>query len=177
MKENPYTLNETVKSPATTEIVVPEMQSDTGLNDEGGFFVSKVDSLVDWARKNSLWPLPLGLSDIDITIVDDPEDIVIVTAPVTDSDQCTPVNGSVELQNITLDAATTNTEAGFEALETAGYVWDVLQSDASTLEKTFDVAATAAIFPGATALAPGTYYIRATNPPGWSRVSKRPLLT
>jgi NADH-quinone oxidoreductase subunit B len=46
----------------TTEIVVPEAQTPTGLNDEGGFFVTRVDALVDWARKNSLWPLPLGLS-------------------------------------------------------------------------------------------------------------------
>ncbi|HTE04810.1 MAG TPA: NADH-quinone oxidoreductase subunit NuoB, partial [Planctomycetota bacterium] len=42
--------------------MVPETQSPTGLNDEGGFFVTRVDALVDWARKNSLWPLPLGLS-------------------------------------------------------------------------------------------------------------------
>ncbi len=46
----------------TAEIVVPEPQSATGLNDEGGFFVTRVDALVDWGRKNSLWPLPLGLS-------------------------------------------------------------------------------------------------------------------
>ena len=44
------------------EIVVPEAQAATGLNEEGGYFVSRVDALVDWARKNSLWPLPLGLS-------------------------------------------------------------------------------------------------------------------
>ena len=46
----------------TTEVFVPETGSETGLNDEGGFFVSKVDALIDWSRKNSLWPLPLGLS-------------------------------------------------------------------------------------------------------------------
>jgi NADH-quinone oxidoreductase subunit B len=46
----------------TAELVVPETQTASGLNDEGGFFVSRVDALVDWARKNSLWPLPLGLS-------------------------------------------------------------------------------------------------------------------
>jgi NADH-quinone oxidoreductase subunit B len=46
----------------TAELVVPETQTPTGLNDEGGFFVTRVDALVDWARKNSLWPLPLGLS-------------------------------------------------------------------------------------------------------------------
>jgi len=44
------------------ELVVPETQTATGLNDEGGFFATRVDALVDWARKSSLWPLPLGLS-------------------------------------------------------------------------------------------------------------------
>ena len=48
--------------PHRAEINVPETQTPTGLNEEGGFFVSRVDALVDWARKNSLWPLPLGLS-------------------------------------------------------------------------------------------------------------------
>ncbi|MFT7463449.1 MAG: NADH-quinone oxidoreductase subunit B [Pseudohongiellaceae bacterium] len=46
----------------TTEIMVPEMANESGLNEEGGFFVTKVDELVNWSRKNSLWPLPLGLS-------------------------------------------------------------------------------------------------------------------
>jgi len=46
----------------SVEMVVPESQTPTGLNDEGGYFVTRVDALVDWARKNSLWPLPLGLS-------------------------------------------------------------------------------------------------------------------
>jgi len=29
---------------------------------EGGFFVSRLDALMNWCRKNSLWPLPMGLS-------------------------------------------------------------------------------------------------------------------
>lgn len=27
-----------------------------------GFFTSKLSALIDWARKNSLWPMPMGIS-------------------------------------------------------------------------------------------------------------------
>jgi len=30
--------------------------------EEGGFVLTSVDSVINWARKNSIWPLPLGLS-------------------------------------------------------------------------------------------------------------------
>ena len=30
--------------------------------EEGGALVTSVDAVVNWARKNSIWPLPLGLS-------------------------------------------------------------------------------------------------------------------
>jgi len=30
--------------------------------EEGGFVMTSLDSVINWARKNSIWPLPLGLS-------------------------------------------------------------------------------------------------------------------
>ena len=30
--------------------------------EEGGVVLTSVDSIINWARKNSIWPLPLGLS-------------------------------------------------------------------------------------------------------------------
>jgi NADH-quinone oxidoreductase subunit B len=41
---------------ATTDVV-----SATG-STEGGFLLSTLQSMVNWCRKNSVWPLPLGLS-------------------------------------------------------------------------------------------------------------------
>jgi NADH-quinone oxidoreductase subunit B len=36
-----------------------------GLEDKlnkDGFFTSKIDELIQWSRKNSLWPMPMGIS-------------------------------------------------------------------------------------------------------------------
>ena len=41
---------------STTDLV-----SATG-SDEGGFLLSTLQSMANWCRKNSVWPLPLGLS-------------------------------------------------------------------------------------------------------------------
>ena len=43
-------------TPATADVV-----SATG-STEGGFLLSTLQSMVNWCRKNSVWPLPLGLS-------------------------------------------------------------------------------------------------------------------
>ena len=43
-------------TPTTIDYHAPDQQT------EGGFFVTRLDALINWSRKNSLWPLPMGLS-------------------------------------------------------------------------------------------------------------------
>ncbi|MCR9252396.1 MAG: L-type lectin-domain containing protein, partial [bacterium] len=144
------------------------------IGDDGSYTGNVLGSLpamadgddIFWVRvQDGTDPSSSCYTDISATIIDDPADITVTGATPTASDQCTPSNGSIELTALEIDGATTNTAAGFETLETAGYVFDVLQSDASTLEKTFNIAADGGTntFPGADALAPGTYFIRVTN--------------
>ncbi len=43
-------------APTVAHVSVGESQ------EEGGALLTTVDSVINWARKNSLWPLPMGLS-------------------------------------------------------------------------------------------------------------------
>ncbi len=41
----------------------------SGSTQEGGFLATRADQLINWGRKNSLWPMPLGLSCCGIELM------------------------------------------------------------------------------------------------------------
>ena len=43
--------------------------TETHSSSDEGFFATRVDELVNWGRKNSLWPMPLGLSCCGIELM------------------------------------------------------------------------------------------------------------
>ena len=45
----------------TAETALTDVVSATG-SAEGGFLLATLQGMVNWCRKNSVWPLPLGLS-------------------------------------------------------------------------------------------------------------------
>ncbi|WP_201568479.1 MULTISPECIES: Ig-like domain-containing protein, partial [unclassified Imperialibacter] len=141
------------------------------IGDNGGFTGNVLSALpaniagqVYWVRvTDTTDPSSNCRVDANRTIADNPATIVVTASTATPSNQCTPSNGSIELTAITVNGTPTNTAAGFQGL--TGYTYRVLRSDATTLEKVFDVAANGGTntFPTATALAPGTYFIEVTN--------------
>ncbi|MFY0601839.1 MAG: hypothetical protein JXR03_19345, partial [Cyclobacteriaceae bacterium] len=142
------------------------------VSDDSGFAGNVLSGLPENVAGEAFWvrvtdntdPSSTCYADASETIADNPATIIITAATETDATQCTPVNGVITVDAITIDGTPTNTAAGFQSLQSGGYTFEVLQSDATTLEKAFNIAAnsTGNIFPAADALNPGSYNIRIT---------------
>ncbi|MFT5290225.1 MAG: NADH-quinone oxidoreductase subunit B [Planctomycetota bacterium] len=54
--------------PVKEQSATGALQATDGANEQS-FFATKLDELVNWGRKNSLWPMPLGLSCCGIELM------------------------------------------------------------------------------------------------------------
>jgi NADH-quinone oxidoreductase subunit B len=50
------------ESGVTNQQTITKNMSVSGPSQEGGFVMTTVDAVINWGRKNSIWPLPMGLS-------------------------------------------------------------------------------------------------------------------
>ncbi|MEQ9201043.1 MAG: LamG domain-containing protein, partial [Cyclobacteriaceae bacterium] len=130
------------------------------VSDNGGYTGNVLGGLPENETGQVYWvrvtdndnPSATCYTDASESIVDDPATIVVTAVTETDADQCSPVNGAIQIDAITINGNATNTAAGFETLQTDGYSFEILQANGTTLVKAFDVAASAATttFPAAT---------------------------
>ncbi|MEQ6118743.1 hypothetical protein, partial [Reichenbachiella sp. MALMAid0571] len=99
------------------------------------------------------------LAKISATIIDDPAEISVDDFTPVASTQCSPGNGTVTVDQITINGVVTTDPAVM-----ADYTFQLWNSTNTAKLKDFDItAAGPATFPQATDLLGGTYYIRAVE--------------